>query len=100
MSHDLFLDDYGVPGAGQGDVPFVPDNRSGGSTMCYCVLPPVCRYHGKRQTLAKVQENTYADESVRAELIIDTLQPGRDRLVCRWTNLSDQTLSIQPEIRV
>ncbi len=68
--------------------------------MCYRLLPPVCRYHGKRQTLAGVQGNTYADECVRAEMTIDALQPGRDRLVCRWTNLSGEELAVQPEIRV
>ena len=68
--------------------------------MSYRLLNPVCCCHGERHTLPRVQENTYSDGCVRAEISIESTQSGRDKLVCRWTNLSGEALRVQPEIRV
>lgn len=68
--------------------------------MSYRLLNPVCRYHGERHTLTKVQENTCSDGCICAEMSIEPIQPGRERLVCRWTNLSGAAMACQPEIRV
>lgn len=68
--------------------------------MSYRLLNPVCHYDGETHLLTQVEENAYSDGCIRAEITVEVLKPGREKLVCRWTNLSGEVLNVQPEIQV
>jgi len=68
--------------------------------MSYRLLHPVYGWQGKVCALNKAQEGVYADERIRALVTKEEIQPGREKLVCRWENISGETMAIQPEIRL
>ena len=54
--------------------------------MSYHLLTPVVR--GVNAT------------AVHAELHTEAIQPGREKLICRWTNIAEEVVSCQLELRV
>ncbi|MBO4406128.1 MAG: hypothetical protein J5849_00370 [Clostridia bacterium] len=68
--------------------------------MFYQLAEPVYFCEGTSRVLRDAGDGVFADPLIRAEIRIEPIRTGVERLTSRWTNLSDRVLSIQPEIRL
>ncbi|MBR5743186.1 MAG: hypothetical protein IKX85_05230, partial [Clostridia bacterium] len=68
--------------------------------MLYQLAEPVYFCYGTSRVLRDAGDGVFADPLIRAEIRIEPVRAGVERLTSRWTNLADRSLSIQPEIRL
>ena len=68
--------------------------------MKYLFLNPACAYGSKCHELLFARDKIYSDGNIRVEVSRSLIAPGREKLVCCWTNLTNTPLKCQPEVRV
>lgn len=59
-----------------------------------------CCYGGETHELKQVEMGVFSSDRIRAEVVIEHINEGVDKLLCRFSNLSAESLVCQPEIRV
>lgn len=68
--------------------------------MSYRFLNPACRYDGAWHAMAPEGGHAWAEACLRADITLEEMQPGRERLTCRWRNVSGRALTCQLALRV
>ena len=66
----------------------------------YEFMNPVCRYGNETHELTGDAEKAFSNGTVRLEIETVPVREGTDKLICRWSNLKDDPLVCQPEIRI
>ena len=68
--------------------------------MAYSFYNPVYSCADGTHELVPNGEGVYSDGRIRVEVCRQREAPGRERICCRWMNLTDKPILCQPEIRV
>ena len=62
--------------------------------------PAYTRAEGTFTLLPGESGGPYTDGRIRVEVTFEKYAEGRERIICRWTNLTDRVMPCQPELRL